>query len=85
MGRLPLGLLVSCQTEAGSPFAGVEFIRAFAQAAVRLCGVETIRAVRPYRDVPIIGLTKDRYADGGVLITAGMIQTRWFVQALTAP
>jgi len=88
MGRLPRGLIVSCQAEAGSPFAGVEFIRAFAQAAVlggavavRLCGVETIRAVRPYVDVPIIGLTKHRYPDGGVLITAGMAQAQALVAA----
>jgi Putative N-acetylmannosamine-6-phosphate epimerase len=66
----------------------VEFIRAFAQAAVlggaqavRLCGVETIRAVRPYVDVPIIGLTKDRYPDGRVLITAGVAEAQALVAA----
>lgn len=88
MKRLPPGLIVSCQAEPGSPFAGVEFIRAFAQAAVlggaqavRLCGVETIRAVRPYVDVPIIGLTKDRYPDGRVLITAGVAEAQALVAA----
>ncbi len=70
------GLIVSCQAEPGSPFDGVEFIRAFAQAAVlggagavRLCGVANVRSVRPWVTVPIIGLTKHQYPDGRVLIT----------------
>ncbi|APB33586.1 bifunctional enzyme NanE/nanK [Gloeomargarita lithophora Alchichica-D10] len=73
---LPPGLIVSCQAEPGSPFAGVAFIQAFAQAAVvggagavRLCGVRNVQAVRPLVSVPIIGLTKHQYPDGRVLIT----------------
>ena len=76
---LPPGLIVSCQAEPGSPFDGVAFIQAFAQAAVlggagavRLCGVTHVQAVRSQVTVPIIGLTKHRYPDGSVLITESM-------------
>lgn len=86
--RLPAGLIVSCQAEPGSPFYGVEFIRAFAQAAVlggavavRLCGVENVRAVRSCVDVPIIGLTKHHYPDGRVLITESLVDGMNLIQA----
>ena len=76
---LPPGLVVSCQAEPGSPFDGVAFIQAFAQAAVlggagavRLCGVAHVQAVRSQVTVPIIGLTKHQYPDGSVLITESM-------------
>lgn len=73
---LKRGLIVSCQAEDGSPFNSVEFIIAFAKAAelggavaVRLCGIENITAVRKEIFLPIIGITKDKYPNGSVLIT----------------
>ncbi|MEN9217677.1 MAG: N-acetylmannosamine-6-phosphate 2-epimerase [Gloeomargarita sp. DG_2_bins_126] len=87
MGLAP-GLIVSCQAEPGSPFYGVEFIRAFAQAAVlggavavRLCGVENVAAVRPDLPIPIIGLTKHQYPDGRVLITESAAEAVHLTQA----
>lgn len=70
------GLIVSCQAEEGSPFNSPEFIVAFAKAAelggavaVRICGVENIKAVHNKVRIPIIGITKGNYPDGSVLIT----------------
>ena len=70
------GLIVSCQAEGDSPFNAPTFIVAFAKAAerggavaVRLCGIDNVRAVRPVIRVPIIGITKGSYPDGSVLIT----------------
>jgi N-acylglucosamine-6-phosphate 2-epimerase len=70
------GLIVSCQAEEGSPFNSPEFIVAFAKAAelggavaVRICGIENIKAVRREIFLPIIGITKDYYPNGSVLIT----------------
>lgn len=83
MRPLPAGLIVSCQAEAGSPFCAPEFIVAFARAAelggavgLRVCGVENVAAVRAVTSLPIIGLTKNRYPDGEVLITAGLAEAR---------
>lgn len=74
----PSGLIVSCQAEPPSPFDAPAFIVAFAVAAerggavgVRIAGIENVRAVRRAVRVPIIGLTKSRYGDESVLITAG--------------
>ncbi|MBI5475015.1 MAG: N-acetylmannosamine-6-phosphate 2-epimerase [Ignavibacteriae bacterium] len=73
---LKRGLIVSCQAEEGSPFNAPEFIVAFARAAelggavaVRICGVENIKAVKKEIFLPIIGITKDAYPNGSVLIT----------------
>jgi N-acylglucosamine-6-phosphate 2-epimerase len=73
---LKRGLIVSCQAEEGSPFNATPFIVAFAKAAelggaiaVRICGIENIKAVRQQVALPIIGITKGTYPDGRVLIT----------------
>ena len=73
---LKRGLIVSCQAEEGSPFNSPEFIVAFARAAeqggasaVRICGIDNIKAVREEILLPIIGITKEKYPDGSVLIT----------------
>lgn len=86
--RLPPGLIVSCQAEPGSPFYGETFIRAFAEAAVlggavavRLCGVDNVKAVRPHVSVPIIALTKSAYPDGRVLITESLADVQALIQA----
>ncbi len=69
-------LLVSCQADAGSPFAAPHFIAAFAQAAVaggawglRLEGAANIRTVRMEQSAPIIGLVKRQGEFGEVYIT----------------
>jgi putative N-acetylmannosamine-6-phosphate epimerase len=75
--ELGRGLIVSCQAEDDSPFNMPHFIAAFAKAAemggalgVRVCGLDNLRAVRAAVRLPIIGITKDEYADGWVLVTA---------------
>jgi len=76
MKRLHRGLIVSCQAEQGSPFNATEFIVAFAKAAelggavaVRIRGIENVRAVRRAVRLPIIGLTKGTFPSGLVLVT----------------
>jgi N-acylglucosamine-6-phosphate 2-epimerase len=73
---LKKGLIISCQAEADSPFDKTEIICAYAKAAalgeavgVRIRGIELIKAVHQTVSIPIIGITKDRYQDGSVLIT----------------
>jgi N-acylglucosamine-6-phosphate 2-epimerase len=85
---LPRGLIVSCQAEDNSPFNAPVFIAAFARAAqvggavaVRVCGEANVRAVRAEVSIPIIGLTKGRYADGSVLITPRIEDARALVAA----
>jgi N-acylglucosamine-6-phosphate 2-epimerase len=58
-------LIVSCQADRGEPLCKPEIIAALSLSvisggagALRLEGVENIRAVRAVTDVPIIGLTK---------------------------
>ena len=36
---------------------------------IRACGIENIKAIRKATTLPIIGITKNRYPDGSVLIT----------------
>lgn len=76
---IPRGLVVSCQSEDGSPFHAPQFIVAFARAAemggavaLRLRDLENVAAVRAATRLPIIGLTKGTYPDGHVLITPEM-------------
>lgn len=58
-------LIVSCQADVGEPLCKPEIIAALSlsvlsggASALRLEGVENVRAVRAVTDVPIIGLTK---------------------------
>jgi N-acylglucosamine-6-phosphate 2-epimerase len=76
MIMLKRGLIVSSEAEESSPFNSVEFIVAFAKAAelggaiaVRLCGIENIKAVRKQIFLPIIGISKSEYPNGSLLIT----------------
>jgi N-acylglucosamine-6-phosphate 2-epimerase len=85
---LKRGLIVSCQAEEGSPFNSVEYIIAFAKAAelggavaVRICGIENIKAVRKEIFLPIIGITKDKYAHGSVLITPALDDVEAIIEA----
>lgn len=68
--------MVSCQADADSPLNRPEIIAALALAAeqggasaVRIQGVENVRAVRAATTLPIIGLTKRPAEPGGVYIT----------------
>jgi N-acylglucosamine-6-phosphate 2-epimerase len=68
------GLVVSCQAPAGDPLRDPDALARVAASvvragavAVRLNGVEDIRAARALVDVPLIGLWKD--GDAGVYIT----------------
>lgn len=82
------GLILSCQAEGDSPFNSPENLALFAQAgqmggacAIRACGVESIKAIRQATTLPIIGLTKDRYSDGSILITTDFSDIESLVEA----
>ena len=70
------GLILSCQAEGDSPFNRPEYLVLFARSGqmggargIRACGIENIKAMRKATTLPIIGITKNRYPDGSVLIT----------------
>jgi len=70
------GLIVSCQSEEGTPFHKTEFMVAFALAAkmggavgIRTNGPRYIRAIRRAVGLPIIGIYKRRYSGYEVYIT----------------
>ncbi|HGY1228867.1 TPA: N-acetylmannosamine-6-phosphate 2-epimerase [Citrobacter farmeri] len=71
------GLIVSCQPVPGSPLDKPEIVAAMAQAAeqagavaLRIEGVENLKATRAVVSVPIIGILKRDLADSPVRITA---------------
>ena len=77
--KLEPGLIVSCQSEPGSPFDMPSMIAGFALSAerggavaVRICGLANIRFVNGLVSIPIIGLTKREYPGGEVLITGSI-------------
>ncbi len=60
-------LIVSCQADTGEPLCSPEHIKALALSAInggakalRLEGIENIRALRPATDLPIVGLSKSK-------------------------
>ncbi|WP_445611574.1 N-acetylmannosamine-6-phosphate 2-epimerase [Hafnia alvei] len=70
------GLIVSCQPVPNSPMDRPEIVAAMAQAAVfagavaiRIEGIENLKAVRPHIAVPIIGIVKRDLIDSPVRIT----------------
>lgn len=71
------GLIVSCQPVPGSPLDKPEIVAAMALAAeqagavaLRIEGIENLRATRAVVSVPIIGILKRDLADSPVRITA---------------
>ncbi|MFC2076753.1 N-acetylmannosamine-6-phosphate 2-epimerase [candidate division KSB1 bacterium] len=69
-------LVVSCQAEPGEPLddpgimAGLAHSAALGDAGgIRAREVPNIQAIRRLVDLPIIGIEKTKYADGGVLVT----------------
>lgn len=74
--RIRGGLVASCQPVDDGPMDRPEIVAAMAQAAVaggavalRIEGVDNLRAVRAVVDVPIIGIVKSNLADSLVRIT----------------
>ncbi|MBM4159466.1 MAG: N-acetylmannosamine-6-phosphate 2-epimerase [Ignavibacteria bacterium] len=85
---LQRGLIVSCQAEENGPFDNPESVAAFARAAqiggavaVRVRGIENIRAVKKVIQLPIIGITKSVFSNGEVLITATIDDIEAIAQA----
>ena len=79
-------LVVSCQADPGDAFFG--FMDRYALAAqaggaagIRANGVDDIRAIRKVVNLPIIGIQKELYADGKVLITPSFEAARALVGA----
>jgi len=69
-------LIVSCQAREGEPFRDSASMARFAVSAVaggaagiRARGPEDIRAIRQAVGVPIIGIAKEMWTDGKILIT----------------
>ncbi len=74
--RLERQLIVSCQADPQDAFYGPEMMARFAQAALsggaaglRLNGPADVAEVRRHTDAPIIGIAKERWTDGRILIT----------------
>ncbi|HDG1692424.1 TPA: N-acetylmannosamine-6-phosphate 2-epimerase [Kluyvera georgiana] len=70
------GLIVSCQPVPGSPLDKPDIVAAMALAAVqagavavRIEGIENLKATRPLISVPIIGIVKRDLSDSPVRIT----------------
>ena len=70
------GLIVSCQPVPGSPLDNPDIVAAMALAAVqagavavRIEGIENLKATRPLISVPIIGIVKRDLSDSPVRIT----------------
>ena len=77
MLTLPFGsVVVSCQAPHDSPFAGPNFMAAFARAAefggangFRAEGLADVAAIRQISSLPIVGITKRRSGTESVFIT----------------
>ncbi|MBP2169716.1 N-acylglucosamine-6-phosphate 2-epimerase [Erwinia toletana] len=74
--RFHHGLIVSCQPVAGSPMDNPQLVAAMAAAAVqggavalRIEGIDNLRAVRQVTDVPVIGIIKRDLPDTPIRIT----------------
>ncbi len=81
-------LIVSCQASEGNAFRDAAAMARFARAAVdggaagiRAEGVEDVQAIRAAVSVPIIGIRKNRAADGNILITSSFEAARELVAA----
>lgn len=82
------GIIVSCQPDELGLFSDVKFIVEFAVSAelggavaVRIEGVENIRAVKSKVRIPIIGIIKSRYPEGDVLITPDLNSVEKIIEA----
>ncbi len=64
------GLIVSCHADKDEPFDTPEFVAGFARAAemggavaLRIAGVENIRAVKSHTKLPIVGFIEGKYEE----------------------
>lgn len=87
-GRMRGGLVASCQPVDLGPMDRPDIVAAMARAAVaggaaalRIEGVENLRAVRPVVDVPIIALVKRDLPDTPVRITVSIADARALAEA----
>ncbi len=76
---VPPGVIVSCQLDPTEPLHTPQHCALFAQAAevggataVRAEGIQNIQEIRATTRVPLIGCTRDSYADGWMLVTPDM-------------
>lgn len=74
--RLAHGLIVSCHIDEEDEVGGIDLLVYFAKAAerggatgLRVEGVEHVRRLRPFTQLPIIGFVKGQFEDGSPLIT----------------
>jgi N-acylglucosamine-6-phosphate 2-epimerase len=81
------GLVVSCQALEDEPLHGPDIMRRMADAAerggavgIRANGIEDIRAIKGYVDLPIIGIIKREYEDSDVYITPTLKEVEELVQ-----
>ncbi|MEN3037719.1 MAG: N-acetylmannosamine-6-phosphate 2-epimerase [Candidatus Kryptonium sp.] len=86
--RIKNGIIVSCQPDEFGLFSDVKFIVEFAVSAelggavaVRIEGVESIRAVKSKVKIPVIGIIKDKYPGGDVLITPDLVSVQKIIEA----
>lgn len=84
-------LIVSCQASPGDAFYGEGLMARFAQAAVmggasgiRAHSAEDIRSIREAVDVPVIGIFKQLWEDGRILITPTFESARSLADAGSA-
>ncbi|MGF1737561.1 N-acetylmannosamine-6-phosphate 2-epimerase [Photobacterium satsumensis] len=88
LATLKHGFVASCQPVDDGPMDAPEIVAAMAQASVaggaaalRIEGVDNLRAVRPKVSVPIIGIVKRDLADSDVRITAFVEDVEALAQA----
>ena len=90
LAELKKGIIVSCQANPGNPFYGPVFMAAMAQAsekggacAVRVNGVEDIKAVKKAVNIPVIGSNRIFPPTEDVYITPSFEMAREIVAAGT--
>jgi N-acylglucosamine-6-phosphate 2-epimerase len=88
LSRIRGGLVASCQPVDDGPMDRPEIVAAMAQAcvaggaaALRIEGVDNLRAVRPVVDVPIIGIFKSDLDDTPVRITVRIAEALALAEA----
>jgi N-acylglucosamine-6-phosphate 2-epimerase len=81
------GLVVSCQALEDEPLHGADIMKRMADAAkrggavaIRANGVEDIRAIKDYVNLPIIGIIKREYGDSEVYITPTVKEVKELVE-----
>jgi N-acylglucosamine-6-phosphate 2-epimerase len=82
------GLVVSCQALEDEPLHGPEIMKRMADAAkrggalgIRANGIEDIKAIKEYVDLPIIGIIKREYEGSNVYITPTLKEVEELAEA----